>query len=332
MKPNNASLLGILLGSFKEQKELILKEPWSSHDLNYIWQNISHNPSSSDSSGVKAYELHKALLKQPSLPEMVVNEIFHIYEPISSLNLKPDIYKHPNLGLVNYTQKFQQALDEDNFLELSWLLLSSSCHMQLLAKTLSEDEDLITRWKFLWQLKQSGQEGTLIQQCFSKIVLVSEHKGFLNSFFYYLVNENLLNGSWCHMFIKNKHSNSKILTTIINKQSRNLGEYQFIEILNHTSANEKLISQLLQIYSSQPKDSKIYNEFVRLVKSREDLTNEQLNLIYHMYPHHSELISAIINHPNFSVSIIWQSFLHEKLFETLPSNLQELLKKKLSNY
>lgn len=332
MKPNNATLLGILLGSFKEQKELILKEPWSPEDLEFVWQNIPHNPSSSDSSETKAYELHKALLKQPSLPEKIVNELFEIYEPISSLNLKPDIYKHPNLGLTAYVQKFQQALDEDNFLELSWLLLSSNENMKLLAKTLSEDEDLVTRWKFLWQLKQSGQEGTLIQQCFSKIVLVSEHKGFLNSFFYWLVNENYLNGSWCHMFIKNPHSNSKILTSIINKQSRNLGEYQFIEILNHPCANEKVISQLLQIYSSQPKDSKIFNEFVRLVKNRHDLTNEQLNLIYHMYPHHSELISAIIAHPNFSVSIIWQSFLHEKLFETLPSNLQELLKKELSNY
>lgn len=326
MTPDSPELLTILLGSYKEQKDLINSKPWTENDLIYIWEHVAKSPTDTDSSNLKAYEIHKALLRHINLPKNIVSELFKTYEHIAAFNLKPEIYRHNNMSFDIYIQKFNQAVLDDNFLELSWLMSSSNEGMSIMTKTLSSDESLVTRWKYLWELKNNSNEGNLIQQCFSKVVMISEDKGFLNSFFYWLDHEKKLNGSWCHAFIKNFHTNSKILTSIINKHSRNLGEYQFIELLNHPSANIKIISLLLTHFNSQPKESRIYNELLRLVRLNNQLTNDHLHLIFHMYPQHSELVELIIKHPSFSVSVIWQSFLHDKLFETLPSNLQQLLK------
>lgn len=328
MNPENPLLLGFLLGTLKEQRELIPKSQWSVNDLNFIWTHIPHEPFNSDSSGIKAYELHRQLLKHPSLPSEIVQELFHLYEQ-QSINLKAEIYRHVNLPLEIYISLYDKALKEDNFLTLSWLLSNQHFNMSIMTKVLPEDEELMERWKFLWHLKNNSQEGSLIQQCLSKVVSVCDNKGFLNSFFYWLHKEKHLNGSWCHVFIKNPNTNSKILQTIISQYSNKLGEYQFVELLNHPASNVKILDNLLFFFKNQPTDSKIYNELLRLVRNNPNLTSEQLDIIFSMYNQHSELIELILQHPNFQPSLIWQGFLNEKLFETLPSNLQQLIKNHL---
>lgn len=327
--PSSPELLTFLLGSFLEQKELILKKRWSSRDLEYIWKNLNKNPDFKDNSNISVFELHLALLKQPQLPQEIISQLYLLYKDLGSANLKPELFAHSNIDLSIFQEELTKAINTDNFTTLSWLLNNKNNQLHIIIDEVF-NENIFNKLINISSSKQGSQEAIQVQKCLGAFIKITNQSKLINHLFKHLKDNKLLSASWCHYFIKNINTSSQIIFHIVNNFRNNLGDYQFIELLNHPSTNEKTIFLLLDYFKTQPKDSRSFNEFIFLVKNNQNLSGEALNKIYLMYPTHSELIIPILNHTNFSPDYIWTSFLNTKLFDSLPSYLQKIITDKLT--
>lgn len=330
MNIDNPELLPILLGNNAEKKALIASNCWNINELEFIWSNIIHEPNHSDSSLINSIDLHNTLLNQPLLPQNIITELFDIYTKYQNIGVLPEIYKHKNFPNDLYKNILNESLVSKNYQTI--FELSNNKHMdkisifkQFMTKT------FVTELIKKSNIKNMSQDGILFRQIISHIISITEDSHLIASTFNWLKKENMMSLLWCHYFLINSNTTDEQLYFILSNFSREISDRQLIIILNHPNLKEKSLLKILEIIKKQPKTINSFNEIIKLVNNNKNLSTQILNSIIKIYPNHSEIYMPIINHPNFHKSVIWDSLSNSMFFNNLPTDVQDIILKKIKN-
>lgn len=330
VKTTNIELLPFLLGSFKEQKELITQSLFSSEDLNYIWDCVTKLPFATDSSGVLGYTLHQSLLKQPLLTTKIVNNLWFLYKDEVKINLKPEIVGHPSFDISEGIKLSETYIKEESFNSLSWILKNPNPLISdAIARVISDNEALIEKWKYLKHLKRNTLSATQdVDSCLKLIVLKTSNKQFLNKFYFWLQKENFIATDWLYSFLENPASNLKVLKNIFSHK-KSLREDKLILILSHPNASEELLDEAVNYFkSSNNKNSTVFNGFLKALSLKE-FSASSLNKIFNHFLFESSALKLVLEQKNFKPEWVWQLYLNASLFSSIPKENQDLLKKYL---
>lgn len=324
--PLKINELVFLLGSFQEQMDALTARVWSEEELKLIWPQLTKNPQGRDASSRWGYQVHLLLLKQPFLPPEILTELELIYQQSETAmgSLKKEIIQHGNYPVEKFRQFFAKSLSGENWGEIEWLVQTHSILGQkLIIQELSKDWVMEKIKVFRYNNQTSADKILKI------LVANSPNKSVNKSFYFYLQREKMLTLDWFEVFLKNPILSPVVLRNMVNQVAK-FPELLTMQLLLHPALAEIDRDSLLTSLRGK-KSAVILAGIIDLLTTKQ-LSAQALEGLFVEYRGYEIVVKQLVQQNNFNNQWIWHLFLNTNSFQTLPSKVQEILKKMLKIY